>query len=199
MRRFSTFWYDEAAGPLNGNVQRLLKVSYTYSADSKVATRTATVATNNGPDVAITSDEIDQWLNNYEKGVSPAGPPVNLLGWVRGVQTSSTMDIDPVCALCYLSAAEPTAMRLYYSGIDRGTNDAVSAPTTHQLSSPKSLVGATKCTDGCAEEREACTATCARAQGDFNQPCVWTGKWKTCMRSACSRVAEDSKCEMILN
>lgn len=100
--RLSTFWYNEDAGPLNGNVTRLLKVTYNYSPDNRIVSRTGTVATNGGRDIAITSDEIDQWLDNYESRVSPAGPPVNLLGWAKALKFVQESGLEPVCVECWI-------------------------------------------------------------------------------------------------
>jgi hypothetical protein len=47
----TTFWYTEQAGALNGNVSRTLKVNFTYAANRDVASRTATVSTQQGPEV----------------------------------------------------------------------------------------------------------------------------------------------------
>ena len=60
--RVITFWYIEQAGSLNGNVSRTLKVAFAYAANGDAASRTATISTNQRPDVAISSDEIDTWL-----------------------------------------------------------------------------------------------------------------------------------------
>ena len=179
--RVSTFWYVVSANSSNDALSRLFKVTYGYSPDGRVVSRTATLATSNGPELAVSSDQIDQWLASYEKGVAIAFP--SLPGSLQSSQSTSSTDIEPVCASCYLWAAQGDAMKLYYSGVDRGQDQPVSDLTLNPLPAPRSMLGATKCADSCAEERAACTDTCTRASGDFNQPRVWTGKWKTCMRS----------------
>jgi YD repeat-containing protein len=100
--RVSTFWLAEQGRPLNGNVQRLLKVNYGYAPDGRVVSRTGTVATNGGADTPVGSDEIDQWLGNYESGVTPVGPPPNLMGWVRALQFMQEAGLEPVCVECVL-------------------------------------------------------------------------------------------------
>jgi YD repeat-containing protein len=111
--RLTTFQYQEYPGPLNGNVKRFLKVNYTYSADGRVVGRTATVSTNLGPDVSIGSDEIDKWLDNFESGVAPAGPPVNLLGWVKALQFVQEQGLEPVCPECAIASGARFAWLVY--------------------------------------------------------------------------------------
>jgi hypothetical protein len=98
--RVSTFRYTEDESPENGSVNRVLKVSYGYSATGSVVSRTGTVATNRGADTPIGSDEIDQWLDNYETGVAPAGPAANLAGLVRALQFVQEPGLEPVCIEC---------------------------------------------------------------------------------------------------
>lgn len=100
--RLSTFWYNEDASPVNGNVKRLLEVAYNYSADGRISSRTATVSTNLGPDIAISGDEIDQWLDNYESRITPAGPPVNLAGLVKTLKFVQEAGLEPVCVECWI-------------------------------------------------------------------------------------------------
>ncbi|MFL9864052.1 DUF6531 domain-containing protein [Paraburkholderia fungorum] len=181
--RISTFFYKESASSANGNVSRLLKVYYSYTPDGMVASRTATVSTNLGPDVPISSDEIDTWLTKYEKGILPVGPPPNHVGAARHNLSSSADIIEPVCSTCYLWASEPVPIGLYYSGVDRGSNITVWNDTSNPNYAPKTVLAAAKCADGCAEERAGCVRTCARASGDYDQVHVWTGKFRTCMLS----------------
>lgn len=110
--RLSTFLYMENAGPVNGNVRRSLTVSYSYSADGRVVSRTGTVSTDHGPETSISSDEIDQWLDNYEAGIAPAGPPVNLSGWVRALRFAQEAGLEPVCIECFFTG--PRAAWLIY-------------------------------------------------------------------------------------
>jgi hypothetical protein len=100
--RLSTFWYNESGSPLNGNVTRLLKVTYNYSPDGRLTSRVGTVSTNNGAEVSIGSDEIDQWLDNYESRITPAGPPVNLAGWVAALKFVQEPGLEPVCVECWI-------------------------------------------------------------------------------------------------
>lgn len=93
--RVSSFWYAEPASALNDNTGRLLKVTYGYSPDGRVVSRTGTVSTNNGTDTSISSDEIDQWLTNWSSGSVPVGPPPNLLGWVKALQANLEPGLQP--------------------------------------------------------------------------------------------------------
>lgn len=102
--RLIGFQYFEDASPLNGNVKRALKVSYTYAADGTLAARAGTVSTNLGPDLSISDGEIDKWLENIESGVLPAGPSLNLLGMVKGLQFVQEPGLEPVCPECAIAA-----------------------------------------------------------------------------------------------
>lgn len=96
--RVASFWYNEPAGPLNGSVNRLLKVNFSYSPDGRPTARTGTVSTNNGADTPISSDEIDKWITNWNEGLAPVGPPANLLGWVKALAASAEPSLVPVMA-----------------------------------------------------------------------------------------------------
>ncbi|REE19810.1 YD repeat-containing protein [Paraburkholderia sp. BL27I4N3] len=102
--RLIGFQYFEDASPLNGNVKRALKVSYTYAADGTLAARAGTVSTNLGPDLSISDGEIDKWLENIESGVLPAGPSLNLLGMVKALQFAQEPGLEPVCPECAIAA-----------------------------------------------------------------------------------------------
>ncbi|CAE6817416.1 hypothetical protein R69927_03455 [Paraburkholderia domus] len=177
--RVSTFWYSEQASSPNENVARLLKVSYTYAPSGDVASRTATVSTNLGPDVAISSDEIDTWLGNYERGIAPAGPPPNHFGALKKA-LGVTYQIEPVCALCYLRAADPIAQRLYYNDTNGGDpSDSGSEPKLS--TTPRSILAATKCADSCASEKAACRTLCSSARYDPDMRNIWGGSMRRCM------------------
>ncbi|MFM0191855.1 DUF6531 domain-containing protein [Paraburkholderia strydomiana] len=96
--RLKSFWYDEQAEPLNGNVHRLLKVDFGYSPDGRLISRRGVVSTNNGPEASISDDETDQWISNYNQGVTPVGPAVNLLGWVKALAANAEPPLMPVLA-----------------------------------------------------------------------------------------------------
>ncbi|MFM0673829.1 DUF6531 domain-containing protein [Paraburkholderia sediminicola] len=98
-------WFNDYPAPLNGGVHRLLKVWYRYSPDSQIVSRTGTVSTNDGPDVAINSDEIDQWVANMEDGRVPVGPAPNLAGLVRSLLGAAPDAIQPICIECILNPA----------------------------------------------------------------------------------------------
>ncbi|MGF6905033.1 DUF6531 domain-containing protein [Paraburkholderia sp. GAS348] len=104
--RITRFRYDEAAAPSNGRVARVLAVDYGYASDGQLASRSGTVATNGGAPVSIGSDEIDQWLDNYEAGIDPVGPPPGTLGWARALlRASSEPGLIPICIECMFNPA----------------------------------------------------------------------------------------------
>lgn len=95
--RVSQFTYDEQPIAQIGRVRRLLTVDYGYSPDGRVISRNGTVATSGGAAVAISSDDTEKWLDNYQAGLDPVGPPATRLGWLR----SNTSDAPPVTnAVC---------------------------------------------------------------------------------------------------
>ncbi|ANB71335.1 hypothetical protein AYM40_02340 [Paraburkholderia phytofirmans OLGA172] len=95
--RVTRFTYDEQPIAQIGRVRRLLTVDYGYSPDGRVVSRNGTVATSGGAAVAISSDDTDKWLDNYQAGLDPVGPPATRLGWLR----SNTSDAPPVTsAVC---------------------------------------------------------------------------------------------------
>jgi YD repeat-containing protein len=176
--RVTIFWYSEQAGVLNGNVSRTLKVNFAYTANGDVSSRTATVSTNQGPDVAITSDEIDTWLSNYERGITPAGPPPNHVGAAKSMLGAANQT-EPLCVLCYLRAANPVAQRLYYGESNRWANPLDTGPNLP--STPKKILAAAKCTDGCAAEKAACRTLCSTARYDPDMRNIWGGSMRRCM------------------
>ncbi|MFM0503804.1 hypothetical protein [Paraburkholderia caffeinilytica] len=62
------------------------------------------MSTNLGPDLSISDAEIDKWLENFESGIMPAGPSLNLLGMVRGLQFAQEAALGPVCPECAIAA-----------------------------------------------------------------------------------------------
>ncbi|MEZ0601256.1 DUF6531 domain-containing protein [Paraburkholderia sp. IW21] len=104
--RITRFKYDETAAPTNGRVARVLTVDYGYASDGQLVSRSGTVATNGGAPVSISSDEIDQWLDNYEAGIDPVGPPPGTLGWARSLlRASSEPGLIPICVECMFNPA----------------------------------------------------------------------------------------------
>ncbi|HZZ01875.1 MAG TPA: hypothetical protein VFE81_03015, partial [Paraburkholderia sp.] len=59
-----------------------------------------TVATNGGAASAISSDDIDKWLDNYQAGIDPVGPPPGVLGWLRSNMSDVPPAISAVCVDC---------------------------------------------------------------------------------------------------
>ncbi|MGF6903359.1 DUF6531 domain-containing protein [Paraburkholderia sp. GAS348] len=113
------FTYHEYPTALNGSLYRILTVKYSYSADGQIVSRTGTVAKNNGGSTyigaatPISSDEIDLWLDNYERGANPVGPPANLLGSVRSLLRADWQTdraTTPVCVECWLLHRSPLGL-----------------------------------------------------------------------------------------
>jgi YD repeat-containing protein len=98
--RVSQFKYNEKPTNTNGWLGRLLNVDYGYSPNGRVVSRNGTVATNGGAAVAISSEDTDRWLDNYEAGIDPVGPPANLLGWVRSLASDVAQNTSAVCVDC---------------------------------------------------------------------------------------------------
>jgi YD repeat-containing protein len=108
--RIDLFKFQEYASPANGGVRRILKVRFTYSPDGQVVSRTGTVARNgslldlnDGTDIPVGDEEINQWIDNYNYGDSPVAPPANLqgAGLLRG---ASSLSASTVCGGCHFSA-----------------------------------------------------------------------------------------------
>lgn len=109
--RIDVFKFNEYASPANGGVRRVLKVRFNYSPDNQVISRTGTVARNgslldlnDGTDVPISSDEIDQWIDNYNYGDSPIGPPANLQGSRSLLLAGPGVSASTVCMGCHFEA-----------------------------------------------------------------------------------------------
>ncbi|HEX7910600.1 MAG TPA: DUF6531 domain-containing protein [Paraburkholderia sp.] len=79
------FLYNEYPTLANGSLYRFLTVNYGYTADGALVSRTGTVAQNIGGSTTVGSpspisdDEIDLWLNNFERGANPVAPRANRL------------------------------------------------------------------------------------------------------------------------
>ncbi|MFM0644711.1 hypothetical protein PQR14_10285 [Paraburkholderia bryophila] len=84
--RITRFTYNEDATVLTAGLKRFLTVDYSYTPDGRVASRTGSVARNGGTAEPISSEEVDQWIGNYENGVDPVGPTVNPLGSPRSLE-----------------------------------------------------------------------------------------------------------------
>ncbi|MFM0127728.1 DUF6531 domain-containing protein [Paraburkholderia sediminicola] len=98
--RVNQFTYDEQPIAQIGRVRRLLTVDYGYSPDGHVVSRNGTVATSGGAAVAISSDDTDKWLDNYQAGLDPVGPPATRLGWLRSNTSDATPVTSAVCVDC---------------------------------------------------------------------------------------------------
>jgi YD repeat-containing protein len=109
--RVDLFRFQERAGPANGGVRRILKVRFTYSPDGQVVSRTGTVARNgslldlnDGTDVPVGDEEINQWIDNYNYGDSPIAPPANLQGVRLLSGAAASLSASTVCGGCHFSA-----------------------------------------------------------------------------------------------
>ncbi|MFM0556032.1 DUF6531 domain-containing protein [Paraburkholderia sediminicola] len=112
--RVSRFTYSEDAVASTVGLKRFLTVDYGYAPDGRIASRTGTVSKNGGAAQAITGDEIDQWVANYEAGVDPVGPAANLSGARIRLRAGAPTTISPVCPGCYVFAKAKLAWKLFY-------------------------------------------------------------------------------------
>ena len=108
--RIDLFKFNENASPANGGVRRVFKVRFGYAPNGQVVSRTGTVAKdgsmldlNDGTDIPISNEEIDQWIDNYNYGDSPVGPPANLQG-VGQLRGDNPLGMSTVCGDCHFSA-----------------------------------------------------------------------------------------------
>ncbi|HZZ04188.1 hypothetical protein [Paraburkholderia sp.] len=115
--RVSRFTYNEDAAAPTAGLKRFLTVDYSYTPDGRVASRTGTVAKNGGTAQAISSEEIDQWISNYETGADPVGPPANLSGSRSLLKADAPATITPVCTECYVFTKAKLAWKLFYRGL----------------------------------------------------------------------------------
>lgn len=109
--RIDLFKFSEYASAANGGVRRVFKVRWNYSPDGQVVSRVGTVARNgsvldlnDGTDLPISSDETDQWIDNYNYGDSPVGPPANLQGVRQMLRAGGFAGTGTVCGDCHFSA-----------------------------------------------------------------------------------------------
>lgn len=106
------FIYKEYPSALNGNLHRYLTVDYGYSVNGDLMSRSGTVAQNSGGSTTVgsptpaTSDEIDLWLDNYERGASVVAPPANRLGSIRTLLSASgEPGLTRICIECMFNPA----------------------------------------------------------------------------------------------
>jgi YD repeat-containing protein len=107
--RIDLFQFYEYASPANGGISRVFNVRFSYSPDGQVVSRTGTVAKNGNvlalnAGTAISDDEINQWIDNYNYGDSPVGPPANLQGARQLLLAGSALGTSTVCTGCHFSA-----------------------------------------------------------------------------------------------
>ncbi|WP_035560724.1 hypothetical protein [Burkholderia sp. 9120] len=109
--RIDLFKFSEYASAANGGVRRVFKARWGYSPDGQVVSRVGTVARNgsvlnlnDGTDIPISSDETDQWIDNYNYGDSPVGPPANLQGVRQMLRAGGFAGTGTVCGDCHFSA-----------------------------------------------------------------------------------------------
>ncbi|MFM0054013.1 DUF6531 domain-containing protein [Paraburkholderia phytofirmans] len=108
--RIDNFKFNEYASPANGGIRRVFKARFGYSPDGRVVSRTGTVAKdgsaldlNDGTDIPISSEETNQWIDNYNYGDSPVGPPAYLQG-ARRLLGDNFLGTSTVCSGCHFSA-----------------------------------------------------------------------------------------------
>ena len=108
--RIDNFKFNEYASPTNGGIRRVFKAKFRYSPDGQVVSRTGTVAKdgsvldlNDGTDIPISNEETNQWIDNYNYGDSPVGPPANLQG-TRQLLGDNFLGTSTVCSGCHFSA-----------------------------------------------------------------------------------------------
>lgn len=98
--RITRFTYDEQPIIAIGRGRRVLTVEYGYSSNGTLISRNGTVATDGGAAVAISSDDTDKWLDNYQAGLDPVGPAPGALGWVRSLMSDAPASIGALCTQC---------------------------------------------------------------------------------------------------
>ncbi|WP_244146771.1 hypothetical protein [Paraburkholderia sp. BCC1876] len=76
------------------------------SRSGTVARNGSVLDLNDGTDVPISSDEVDQWIDNYNFGESPVGPPANLQGSRQRLK-AAVPGTSTVCGGCHFSAGLP--------------------------------------------------------------------------------------------
>jgi hypothetical protein len=110
--QITKFLYNEYPTAANGSRYRFLSVNYGYATDGQLVSRTGTVAQNSGGSTpigsagAISEDELDQWLNNYERGANPVGPSANRPGLVQSLLGASReAGLVPICIECMFNPA----------------------------------------------------------------------------------------------
>jgi len=111
--RLVGFNYYEDASPSNDSVKRALRVGYSYAADGALTARTGTVSTNLGPDLAISDDEIDSWLERLESGILPASPTPTVLSIVKRLGYEQEIGLQPVCPECIMFSGARFAWDLF--------------------------------------------------------------------------------------
>jgi YD repeat-containing protein len=83
------FLYNEYPTATNGGLYRFLTVNYEYAVDGRLVSRTGTAAQNSGGATTVGSpspisdDEIDLWLNNFERGANPVAPSASRVGQLQ--------------------------------------------------------------------------------------------------------------------
>jgi YD repeat-containing protein len=108
--RIDNFKFMEYASPANGGIRRVFKARFGFSPDGHVVSRTGTVAKdgsvldlNDGTDIPISDEETNQWIDNYNYGDSPVGPPANLQG-AHQMLGANFLAMSTVCGGCHFSA-----------------------------------------------------------------------------------------------
>ncbi|MFP3567192.1 DUF6531 domain-containing protein [Paraburkholderia sp. SIMBA_030] len=197
--RLAQFLVYESSSARNGGVKRTLKVTYDYAPNGRLLSRSGTVATNGGADTPISDDDLGRWLNNYESGRVPIGPPANLLGLIKSQGTNSQADIGPVCVECFVYAQAslgwtPYSRQVYYAArsgqLEGGAVDAIDQKGLAVLNGWEQIgvrvmgatVGEQTCGDGCAGERASCRQLCSDSRYDPDRINVYYWRFMKCMK-----------------
>ncbi|MGN4152250.1 RHS repeat domain-containing protein [Burkholderia gladioli] len=110
--RIDRFTFKQYARFDPKGTQRLFKVAFEFAPNGRVISRTGTVASSNdiyrrddGPDLPISQEEINQWIDNYNHGDSPIAPRIDLLG--TGTTAGQVRFMSTVCHDCHFVAGVP--------------------------------------------------------------------------------------------
>ncbi|BCQ57499.1 RHS repeat domain-containing protein [Burkholderia gladioli] len=127
--RIDRFTFKQYARFDPKGTQRLFKVAFEFAPNGRVISRTGTVASSNdiyrrddGPDLPISQEEINQWIDNYNHGDSPIAPQADLLGTgtLAGHGSIPMSPMSTVCHDCHFVAGLPESRARWIGGAARG-------------------------------------------------------------------------------
>lgn len=124
--RIDRFTFKQYARFDPKGTQRLFKVAFEFAPNGRVISRTGTVASSNdiyrrddGPDLPISQEEINQWIDNYNHGDSPIAPQADLLG-TGTLAGHGSIPMSTVCHDCHFVAGLPESRARWIGGAARG-------------------------------------------------------------------------------